>query len=106
MAIATRAGTTTVVDAGSYDCFADAAFVNLPPDAQGRYDFDIHVVAFDKPRYDAQVGAITTAVADNETGVPSGALEAIGALAKLGTTVCNVKQVFTVQSVASCDPLR
>ena len=104
-AVTTRAGTERVVDAGLYDCFADAAFINLPPDDTGSYRFDIHVFAFDRGQHDAQAGAVGAALARGEDGVPAGALGGLRALTTLARTRCTVTQTLTVQSVASCDPL-
>ncbi len=105
-AVTTRANTAIVVDAGLYDCFADAAFVNLPSDGQGSFDFNVHIFAFDKPRHDAQLGAINTALGRDGSGIPSGALDGLKALSALGGTLCSVRQELTVQSVAACEPLR
>ncbi|HRG96434.1 MAG TPA: hypothetical protein PLR99_09310 [Polyangiaceae bacterium] len=104
-AVTTRAGTELVVDAGLYDCFADAAFINLPPDEGGSYRFDIHVFAFDRGQHDAQAGAVGVALSRGEDGVPAGALGAFRALTTLAKTRCTVTQTLTVQSVASCEPL-
>lgn len=105
-AVATRAGTEAVVDAGLYDCFADAAFINLPADNNGAYLFDIYVFAFDRGQADAQAGAVGVALARGDTGVPAGALSGFRAMTVLGKTQCSVTQTLTVQSVASCEPLR
>ncbi|MBL0196716.1 MAG: hypothetical protein IPQ09_21330 [Myxococcales bacterium] len=104
-AVATRAGTDRVVDAGLYDCFADAAFVNLPPDEGGSYRFDIHVFAFDRGQHDAQAGAMGTALSRDDSGAPAGALTGFRALMTLAKTRCTVTQTLTVQSIASCEPL-
>lgn len=104
-AVTTRAGTERVVDAGLYDCFADAAFINLPPDEGGSYRFDIHVFAFDRGQHDAQANDLGAALARGDDGVPAGALGGLRALTTLARTRCTVTQTLTVQSVASCDPL-
>ncbi len=99
--VARQATPEVALGAEIYDCFADAAFVNLPPDQSERYDFVVRVFAFDEPGYSSQKAAIEGAPADL-----AGVLPALGALKSLGKADCQVSQVRTVQTVASCEALR
>lgn len=111
LAVAVHAGQTEAVAAGVYDCFADAAFVNLPADPKtGTYDFEIFVYAFDASRYEAQKGSIDDVM---DAMYPPGGqapskpvLQSANALEPYAKSRCTVTQALTVQSVAACTALR
>lgn len=111
LAVAVHAGQTEAVAAGVYDCFADAAFVNLPADPKtGGYDFEIFVYAFDASRYEAQKAKIDEVLGDMYPPpgrTPSApVLQSANALEPYAKSRCTVTQALTVQSVAACTALR
>ncbi len=118
LAVAVHSGQTEAVAVGVYDCFADAAFVDLPPDpTTGTYNFEIFVYAFDASRYEAQSAGVA-AVLDEmnrvnaekaknpSAAIVNGALEQANKLEPYGRSRCTVTQALTVQSVAACTALR
>ena len=115
LAVAVHAGQTEAVAAGVYDCFADAAFVDLPADpTTGNYNFEIFVYAFDASRYEAQKSKIDEVLramypppdAGPEVGTPASVLQLANAREPYGRSRCTVTQALTVQSVAACTALR
>ncbi|MEO8801254.1 MAG: hypothetical protein ABI551_25405 [Polyangiaceae bacterium] len=84
--------------AGLYDCFADAAFVKLPLTGDGGGIYDVTVFMYDKATYDANAGAIQSAIAGAD---PATALSAIPASF---TTSCTATQTLNIQTVAQCAP--
>lgn len=85
------------IAASLFDCFADGAFVDLPPSATGSSTYKIQLYVYNQPDYAASAGAIQNARTDT------------GALAKTAptwTTACFATQVEDVQSLAVCDPLQ
>lgn len=85
--------------AGLYDCFADAAFVNLPLTGDGGGVYDVTVFMYDKATFDANAAAIQTALAD-----PASAGAALAALPASFTTSCTATQTLNIQTVAQCAP--
>jgi hypothetical protein len=113
LAVAVHKGQTDAVAAGVYDCFADAAFVNLPADpTTGTYDFEIYVYAFDASRYEAQKADIDAVIAamyppaNGPTPAPASVLQLANAREPYARSRCTVTQALTVQSVAACSALR
>jgi hypothetical protein len=120
LAVAVYKDRTDAVAAGVYDCFADAAFVNLPADnstTPPKYDFDIYVYAFDASRYEAQkskvdevldaLGIVLETRANNPRAVViDPVLAKANGLTAYARSRCTVTQVLTVQSVAACSALR
>ncbi len=111
LAVAVHAGQTDAVAAGVYDCFADAAFVDLPADpATGTYNFEIFVYAFDASRYEAQKAKVDEVMGamyppdGKKTAVP--VLQSANELEPYAKSRCTVTQALTVQSVAACSALR
>jgi hypothetical protein len=106
-----QSGAPKVVGAGTYDCFADAVFVNLGSGtALGlSNDFDVLVDAFDEPTYAAQAGFVGSTVQDLAINTcPAGAVDdRVTALAQAAnwTTTCTAHQQPNVQSLAACGPL-
>lgn len=83
------------VASGSYDCFADAPFVNLASD-----DFVVDVFAYNESTYAREGQAIDGAI--------KGATGTSAKLAELGatwTTRCAAKQQAQIEVLAVCDPL-
>ena len=111
LAVAVHAGQTDAVAAGVYDCFADAAFVNLPADpSTGGYDFEIYVYAFDSSRFEAQRSKIDEVMLamyppDGKPPVKP-VLQSANDLEPYAKSRCTVTQALTVQSVAACTALR
>ncbi len=82
-----------------YDCYADAAFVNLGPQSDGGGLFTIDVFLYDAPTYNANAAAINADV---------GAVGAATELAKIPSTfmtTCTGTQIQNIQSVVQCAPV-
>ena len=80
-----------------YDCFADAAFVNLPGTSDGG-PYSLEIFLYDKAAYDANADFIEAA---------AGASNAIAALSQVPstwTTSCTATQTLNIQTVAQCLP--
>ncbi|MEO8874984.1 MAG: hypothetical protein ABI461_05305 [Polyangiaceae bacterium] len=82
-----------------YDCFADAAFLNLNGPSDGGYVFNLSVFMYDKAAYDANASQINAAV---------GASNAAAALAQIPstfTTSCTGTETLNLQTIAQCNPI-
>jgi hypothetical protein len=82
-----------------YDCYADAAFVNLGPQSDGGALFTVDVFLYDEPTYNANAAAINA-----DVGVVGAAAE----LAKIPSTfmtTCTGTQIQNIQSVVQCAPV-
>lgn len=80
-----------------YDCFADAAFVNLPSTSDaGAYSVQIFI--YDKTAYDANADFIESAAG------ASNAIDALSQVPATWTTSCTATQTLNIQTVAECLP--
>jgi hypothetical protein len=82
-----------------YDCYASAAFQNLPTQADGGDNYTIDVFLYDEPTYNANSAQINAAV---------GAANGAATLAKIQSTyqtVCTGSQTLNLQSVALCSSI-
>lgn len=80
-----------------YDCYASAAFQNLPTQADGGDNYTIDVFLYDQATYNANAAQINAAV-----GAPNGA----ATLAKIQSTyqtICTGTQTLNLQNVALCN---
>ncbi|HEX7663293.1 MAG TPA: hypothetical protein VF407_02215, partial [Polyangiaceae bacterium] len=85
--------------AAVYDCYADAAFINLPLTGDGGGIYDVTVFLYDKATYDANAGAIQNAVGNAAT---AGAV--LATIPSSFTTTCTATQTLNIQTVAQCAP--
>jgi len=96
----------TVVDANGanvagqvVDCFADAAFVNLPPAAGSEStSYGIAIFAFNASTYTAKN-------ANGQVDASASNLASMQQIAANFTTKCTVVQITNVQTAAECEPL-
>jgi len=82
-----------------YDCFADAAFVNLVDTVDGGTFYTVHVFLYDKASYDANASQINAAV---------GASNAVSVLSQIPSTFvtsCTSTETLNIQTVAQCNPV-
>jgi hypothetical protein len=82
-----------------YDCFADAAFVNLLPQADGGGLYTLDVFLYDKATYDANASQINAAV-----GAAGGA-QTLALLPSSYSTTCTGSQIGNLQTQALCAPI-
>jgi len=82
-----------------YDCFADAAFVNLPTTADGGGLYTIDIFLYDQDAYNANTSQINAAVG------ASNALPILAAIPSTFTTSCSATQTGYLQTVAQCTPV-
>ena len=80
-----------------YDCFADAAFVNLPGTSDGGA-YSLEVFLYDKAAYDANADFIESAAG------ASNAIDALSQVPATWTTSCTATQTLNIQTVAQCLP--
>ena len=91
------------VAAGVYDCFANAAFVELPL-VGGSNEYEVQVYAFNERAYLASQASIDASTA----GDPAGAAASIATLRAASptwTTTCSATQIEDVQALAVCAPV-
>jgi hypothetical protein len=82
-----------------YDCFADAAFVNLIAQADGGGLYTLDVFLYDKATYDANASQINAAV-----GASNGA-QTLALLPSSYFTTCTGSQIGNLQTQAVCAPI-
>lgn len=84
---------------GVYDCFADAAFVNLPAIGDGGVSvYEVTVYLYDKQAYDAHAADIQGAAG------ASNANQFLSGVPATWTTTCTATQTLDIQTVADCKP--
>lgn len=97
----TDSGSPVALSGGTYDCFADAMFVNLVGTS-----FAVDVFEWSAGAYAAS-GALASIEAElRDPAQVSGALRQLGTLAPTARLSCTARQLSNVQAVAQCAPLK
>jgi hypothetical protein len=124
-----EAGTSPLVAAGAYDCYADATFVNLCSSSTGAFVYDVDVYAFTQAQWNAVSAQIAQALpppppqlgqptdlptvlaalssyctTDGGFALETQVTNALAAGASLSTT-CTATQQSNIEVLAVCAPL-